>query len=627
MAGISAQVLGNYLKIPSIVFLLLFGILFGQDCLGFLDPSQLGDGMRTIVSLSVALILFEGGLSLQLRELAKISDSLRNLITVGTGFTLIGGSIAAHFLATLPWNLAFLYGALVVVTGPTVIGPLLKQVRVDRKVAALLEGEGVLIDPIGAIIAVLVLSVILNENATPANLIADLTIRLTIGAAIGAAGGWGLGWFLKQADFLAADLKNLVVLAVLWDLYGLAQYIEPESGLMATVVGGIVLSSESLSELRLLRRFQGQLTVLAVSVLFILLAADLSLGSIVALGWGSVLTVLALMFVVRPLNVLICTLHSTLNWRQKLFVSWIGPKGIVSASVASLFAILLTEEGIVGGEEVKALVFLTIMITVVAQGMTAQTIANFLELLEGNRPGAVIVGSNPLARLIARLLQERDEPVVLIDTNAAAVQEAEKENLRVFLSSAMNAQVLEEAGLDDMGTFLAMTKNGEVNQMLATRAAEEFQEPQIMAILPKDIQDNKSNYDSKIKPALTFNLNLQTWNQYLTDGDVKLMKTVLKNPGFTFQQTYLQALIDSGKLLPLLLERQKRLQLVRAGENWEPGDRLICLLHNPKPKLLKQLSGNTSTIRLSQEKLPIVEELTMPSSVIPVSSYHDSYQY
>ncbi len=508
MAGISAQVLGNYLKIPSIVFLLLFGILFGQDCLGFLDPGQLGDGMRTIVSLSVALILFEGGLSLQLRELAKISDSLRNLITVGTGFTLIGGSIAAHFLATIPWILAFLYGALVVVTGPTVIGPLLKQVRVDRKVAALLEGEGVLIDPIGAIIAVLVLSVILNEDATPANLIADLTIRLTIGAAIGAAGGWGLGWFLKQADFLAADLKNLVVLAVLWDLYGLAQYIEPESGLMATVVGGIVLSSESLSELRLLRRFQGQLTVLAVSVLFILLAADLSLGSIVALGWGSVLTVLALMFVVRPLNVLICTLHSTLNWRQKLFVSWIGPKGIVSASVASLFAILLTEEGIVGGEEVKALVFLTIMITVVAQGMTAQTIANFLELLEGNRPGAVIVGSNPLARLIARLLQERDEPVVLIDTNAAAVQEAEKENLRVFLSSAMNAQVLEEAGLDDMGTFLAMTKNGEVNQMLATRAAEEFQEPQIMAILPKDIQDNQSNYDSKIQPALTFNLNL-----------------------------------------------------------------------------------------------------------------------
>ncbi|MBC6421860.1 MAG: cation:proton antiporter [Hormoscilla sp. SP12CHS1] len=468
MAGIGAQVLGKYLKVPGIVFLLLFGILLGPDGLSLIHPQLLGDGLEVIVSLSVALILFEGGLNLQVRDLSKISSSLRNLVTIGPIITLIGGGVAAHFLAEFPWPLAFLYASLVVVTGPTVIGPLLKQVQVDRQVATLLESEGVLIDPVGAILAVLVLDVVLNGgDADPQKLLTGLVIRLGIGTAIGASGGWALGQFLKQADILSEELKNLVVLAGLWGLYGFAQYIRDESGLMTTVVGGLVQSAANVPELRNLRRFKGQLTVLAVSVLFILLAADLSLASIVALGWGSLLTVLVLMFLVRPLCIWMCTLKSGFNWRQKLFLSWIGPKG---------------------GESIKALVFLTIMMTVVMQGLTAQLVASLLQVTATGRQGAVIVGSNPLARLIARMFQERDESVVLIDTNAAAVKQAENENLRVFLSSAMDTQVLEEAGLESMGTFLAMTKNGEVNFVLAQRAAEEFDPPRVLAVFPKNPQ-------------------------------------------------------------------------------------------------------------------------------------------
>ncbi|MBC6476918.1 MAG: cation:proton antiporter [Hormoscilla sp. GM7CHS1pb] len=613
MAGIGAQVLGKYLKVPGIVFLLLFGILLGPDGLSLVHPQLLGDGLEVIVSLSVALILFEGGLNLQVRDLTKISGSLRNLVTIGAIITLIGGAIAAHFLAQFSWQLAFLYASLVVVTGPTVIGPLLKQVQVDRQVATLLESEGVLIDPVGAIIAVLVLDVVLNGgDADPQKLLTGLVIRLGIGTAIGASAGWALGQFLKQADILSEELKNLVVLAGLWGLYGFAQYIRDESGLMATVVAGLVLSAANVPELRNLRRFKGQLTVLAVSVLFILLAADLSLASIVALGWGSLFTVLALMFLVRPLSIWICTHGSGLNWRQKLFVSWIGPKGIVSASVASLFAILLTQDQISGGESIKALVFLTIMITVVMQGLTAQLVASLLQVTATGRQGAVIVGSNPLARLIARLFQERSESVVLIDTNAAAVKEAENENLRVFLSSGMDTQVLEEAGLESMGTFLAMTKNGEVNFVLAQRAAEEFDPPRVLAVFPKN-PDSKSK-SSKVQPALTFDLPLKNWNQYLDEGQVKLVETVLQDPGFAFQQTYLQALIDAGKLVPLLLERQNMLQVVRAGQPWQPGDRLICLIHDPKPKLLNKLSGGTTTTRLTLSQLPTVKEVPMPSA-------------
>ncbi len=616
LAGISGQVIAESLKVPSIVFLLMFGMILGPDGLGLLHPQKLGVGLEVMVALSVAVILFEGGLNLELRDLGKVSGSLRNLVTLGTLITLLGGGMAAHWLGEFPWSIAFLYASLVVVTGPTVISPLLKQVNVDRQVATLLEGEGVLIDPVGAILAVVVLDTILNGDASPSEAILGLSLRLGIGASIGASGGWLLGLFLKRANFISEELKNLVVLAGMWGLFGLAQTIRSESGLMATVAAGIVLGASALPEERLLRRFKGQLTVLCVSVLFILLSADLSIASIFALGRGSLFTVLVLMFVVRPISITLCTWNSGLNWRQKLFLSWIAPRGIVSASVASLFAILLTQRGINGGDSIKALVFLTIMLTVFLQGLTARWVANGLGLNRHNAAtGAVIIGCHPLSRLIARLFQERGESVVLIDTDPEACEKAEQENLRVIQSSGLDIKVLEEAGLDSMGTFLAMTSNGEVNSVLAQRAAEEFKPPRVLAVFPRDPQVNPATSTTKVNQAFVAQLPIKTWNQYLTDGQVKLGKTALREPGFAFQQAHLQALIRAGELVPLLVERESSLQVVPATENWQPGDQIIYLLHDPRPKLLKRLSGASPSSRLELEKLPEVEEVPISAPV------------
>jgi Trk K+ transport system NAD-binding subunit len=382
---------------------------------------------------------------------------------------------------------------------------------------------------------------------------------------------------------------------------------------MATVVAGIVLRACDVPDERLLRRFKGQLTILAVSVLFILLAADLSIASVIALGWGSLVTVAILMFLVRPLNVWLCTINSGLNWRQKLFVSWIGPKGIVSASVASLFSILLTDRGINGGDSIKALVFLTIILTVVLQGLTARSVAKILGLMSTTATGAVIVGSNPLSRLIARLFKERGESVVILDTNPEACEQAEREDLPVFLSSALDTEVLEEAGLASMGTFLAMTSNGEVNRVLAQRTAEEFSPPRVLALFPIDPQGNKGgNKTNKIQHAFIPELQLKTWNEYLNDSQVKLGETVLKEPSCAFQKAHLQALIRSGELVPLLIQREKQLLVVSATDAWQPGDVIIYLLHDPKPKLLKRLSGSSQS-RLTVEKLPTVEEVPISS--------------
>jgi NhaP-type Na+/H+ or K+/H+ antiporter len=619
LAGISAQVIAEYLKVPSIVFLLMFGIFLGPDGFGVLHPHKLGVGLEVIVALSVAVILFEGGLNLELRDLGKVSGSLRNMVTLGTLITLLGGGMAAHWLGEFPWSIAFLYASLVVVTGPTVISPLLKQVNVDRQVATILEGEGVLIDPVGAILAVVVLNTILNRDAGPEAVIIGLTLRLGVGGAIGAIGGWLLGLFLKWADFISEDLKNLVVLAGMWGLFGLSQMIRSESGLMATVVAGIVLGASALPEERLLRRFKGQLTVLGVSVLFILLSADLSIASIFALGWGSLFTVLVLMFVVRPISIGLCTWNSGLNWRQKLFLCWVAPRGIVSASVASLFAILLTQRGMNGGDSIKALVFLTIMLTVFLQGLTARWVANWLQInRHSGATGAVIIGCNPLGRLIGRLFQERGESVVLIDTDSEACQKAEQENLRVIQSSGLDIEVLEEAGLDSMGTFLAMTSNGEVNSVLAQRAAEEFGPPRVLAVFPRDPQTTTPTNKTKVNQAFVPQLPIKAWNQYLNDGQVKLGTTVLKEPGFAFQRAHLQALIRSGELLPLVVERESIFQVVPATENWQPGDQIIYLLHDPRPNLLKRLSGASPSSPLALERLPEVEEVPISAPVSEV---------
>jgi len=618
LAGIAAQVLAGYLKVPGIVFLLLFGIIIGRDGIGLLHPQMLGTGLEVIVALATAVILFEGGLNLELQELGKVSASLRNLVTLGTLITLLGGSMAAHWLGEFPWPIAFLYGSLVVVTGPTVIGSLLQQVNVDRQVATLLEGEGVLIDPVGAILAFVVLDAILNGDGDLTRAVIGLCMRLGIGALIGAVGGWLMSLIFKRANFISFELKNLAVLALLWGLFALAQGIRSESGLMATVAAGIFFANSSVPEERLLRRFKGQLTILCISVLFILLSADLSIKSLFALGWGSLWTVLVLMFVVRPFEVVVCTLNSDLNWRQKLFLGWVAPRGIVSASVASLFAILLTQRGINGGDSIKALVFLTIILTVVCQGLTAGKVAQWLQITSSEATGAVIVGCNPLSLLIARLFQEQGEEVVMIDTDPLARQQAEAQNFRVLASSALDVGVLEAAGLESIGTFLAMTSNGEVNFVLAERAVEEFHPPRVLAIFPRDPQGQNPQNHSKIHQAFVPDLQLKRWNEFVSKGQVKLGTTTLNKSGFDLQQAHLEALVNSGELVPLCLERDKKLLVISATQEWEPGDRIIYLLHDPRPTLLKRLSGANQSTRLALEKLPKVEEVPLtPLSQVP----------
>jgi NhaP-type Na+/H+ or K+/H+ antiporter len=596
-AGISARVIANFFRVPSIVFLLLFGVALGGNGFNLVQPRLLGDGLEAIVSISVALILFDGGLNLKLQELGKVSASLRNLITIGTLITLIGGGIAAYWLSEFPWTIAFLYAALVVVTGPTVINPIVEEVGLDRRLATILEGEGVLIDAIGSVLAVVVLDVALNPAAGAFEVVSDLGLRLGVGSAVGAIAGWLLGKFLQRATFLAEDTKSAVVVAAVLALFGLAQEIQSESGLTAVVVMGIILRASEIPNSRALLKFKSQLVALIVSVLFILLSANLSIPSIFALGWGGVQTVLFMMLIVRPINVIVSTWNSSFTWRQKAFLAWCAPRGIVAASVASLFSILLTERGVNGGESIKALVFLTIAMTVFLQGLSAKLVAKLLGLTQGDISGLVIVGSNPIGILVARLFQANGQRVALIDTNAELCKQAAEYDIPAFVSNGLDAKSLAEAGLDSVGTFVALTINTDVNIVIAQLAIKEFNPPKVFAIYVKDAESDRNQ--PEVQQAFSARVPIKTWNQYILQREVRVGEFLLTSEEIEDQLNRFNTLFNAGMLLPLLFERKGQLQIVSADMTWEKGDRIVYLLYTPKtlpPAQFEVLPPNTLDI-------------------------------
>ena len=600
-AGILARVIANFFRVPSIVFLLIFGVALGGNGLNLVQPRLLGDGLEAIVSISVALILFDGGLNLQLKELGKVSASLRNLVTVGALITLIGGGIAAYWLSEFPWTIAFLYAALVVVTGPTVVNPIIEEVGLDRRLATILEGEGVLIDAIGSVLAVVVLDVALKPTFGAFEVVSDLGLRLGVGGVLGAIAGWLLGKFLQKAGFLAEETKSAVVVAAVLALYGLAQEIQSESGLTAVVLMGIVLRASDIPDRRALLKFKSQLVALMVSVLFILLSANLSIPSIFALGWGGVQTVLFLMFIVRPLNVIVSTWNSSFTWRQKVFMSWCAPRGIVAASVASLFSILLTERGVNGGESIKALVFLTIAMTVFLQGLSAKFVAKLLGLNQPDTSGLVIVGSNSIGILVARLFQANGQRVSLIDTSAELCKQAAEYDIPAFVSNGLDAKSLAEAGMDSVGTFVALTINTDVNIVIAQLVAAEFKPPKVFAVYVKESDIDRPDRDEQnlVQQAFSDRVPIKTWNQYILQREIRVGEFLLTEDELQEQLSRFNTMFNAGILLPLLFERKGQLQIVAADMSWEKGDRILYLLYTPKalpPHQSESLASSTLDI-------------------------------
>ena len=381
-AGASARLLAAVSGLPGVVLLLLSGLLIGRSGLGLVEPLDLGPGLGTVVGLLVSLVLFDGGLNLRLpgdtiRATVKRIAVLRLLISLGAGL------LAAHWLAGLSWSVAAVFSAIVLATGPTVVTPLVRQIRLAAPLGDVLEAEGLVLEPIGAVLALLLLELVLGNLHGWRELVLGLLERLGGGVLIGASVGWLLSELLQRLKpDQSSGLPLQLTLGMLFLMYGISEWLLPESALPASVAAGIVVGRRQTVHTADLDGLIQELAQLAITMLFPLLAADVSWAELSPLGWGGISCVLVLMLVVRPIAVGVATVGLPLNLPQKLFLGWLAPRGIVTASVASLFAIRLEQAGILGAGRLQGLVFLTILMTVGLQGLTAQPLAHALGLIE-----------------------------------------------------------------------------------------------------------------------------------------------------------------------------------------------------------------------------------------------------
>ena len=381
-AGAGARLLAAVSGLPGVVLLLLSGLLIGRSGLGLVEPLDLGPGLGTVVGLLVSLVLFDGGLNLRLpgdtiRATVKRIAVLRLLISLGAGL------LAAHWLAGLSWSVAAVFSAIVLATGPTVVTPLVRQIRLAAPLGDVLEAEGLVLEPIGAVLALLLLELVLGNLHGWRELVLGLLERLGGGVLIGASVGWLLSELLQRLKpDQSSGLPLQLTLGMLFLMYGISEWLLPESALPASVAAGIVVGRRQTVHTADLDGLIQELAQLAITMLFPLLAADVSWAELSPLGWGGISCVLVLMLVVRPVAVGVATVGLPLNLPQKLFLGWLAPRGIVTASVASLFAIRLEQAGILGAGRLQGLVFLTILMTVGLQGLTAQPLARALGLIE-----------------------------------------------------------------------------------------------------------------------------------------------------------------------------------------------------------------------------------------------------
>ena len=472
-AGVGAQVLARHLRVPSIVLLIATGVLLGPDVLGWVVPSELGNGLFQIVRLAVAIILFEGGLNLELKRLRKENKPIRNLVTIGAVVTGVLGAGAARVFMDWDWSLAALFGALVVVTGPTVIKPLLRIVRLKPRVATILEAEGVLIDPVGAILAAVTVEVLVQASMDP--LLGGIFLRLGFGTITGLLAGCAIGLLLKFPRVIPEGFANIATLGMVLLLFEACDMWLPESGILAVTVAGVVVGNFPGTRVaKELGEFEEYLTIALIALLFVLLAADIRIATVISLGLSGILTVGALVFVIRPANVLLSTYKSDLTWKEKLFLSWVAPRGVVAAAIASLFAAILDSEGIAGASEFQALVFLTIAVTVILQGGTAPILARVLDLRLPVRDSYVILGAEDLSFSLANCLSQKGQRVIFVDSNPNHCRAAQERGYQVVYGNALAFTTLSRARLERAYAALGITSNDEVNSMFAREASDDF---------------------------------------------------------------------------------------------------------------------------------------------------------
>ncbi|WP_340076328.1 cation:proton antiporter [Leptobacterium sp. I13] len=512
--GILAQWVAWRLKLPAILPLILIGIavgplstLFTQDHEKLLEPVWNGEkglfpgeALFNFVSLAISIILFEGGLTLKRNEVLNVGPAIIKLITIGSIITFFGGGFVAHYLFGLSWPISFLFSSLIIVTGPTVITPILRNIPLKKDVSTVLKWEGILIDPIGAVVAVLVFEFISIEKGQgyTQQALMEFGKTVIVGFSIGFSFAYALYFAIKK-NAVPHFLKNVVVLSIVLGVFVLSEQFAHESGLLSVVVMGMVLGNIDLPNLKELLYFKESLSVLLISILFILLAANINMEDLYLIyNWNTLILFACVVFILRPLGVLLSTHKSGLKLNERLFVSWVGPRGIVAAGIASLFGTRLAIEGEPGAEYITPLVFMIVLGTVLLNATTARVFAQLSGVFLKKSTGILIIGASQVSRLIAKYLQRNGRHVVLIDSNKENVEKAKATGLDAEEANIFSEDLTDNVEFSDIGYLIAMTASEEVNKHAIIRFRKHLGENGSFRLITPEEMKNPEQASSEV---------------------------------------------------------------------------------------------------------------------------------
>lgn len=587
--GSSSQWFSWWIKIPSILMLLLSGFLLGP-IFGILNPDILfGDLLFPIVSLSVAVILFEGALTLNFREIKGYGNVVTKLVSIGMIVTWLIISIFTHYLIGLDWKLSFLFGSLVVVTGPTVIVPMLRILKLNSNIANILKWEGIVIDPIGATLAVLIFGFIESVNTNSGGVL-DIFITflkiIATGGLVGLAGGYLLAFILKK-HLLPEYLHNVFTLNLIFMVFVISNALAHESGLLAVTLMGMLLANTRNLNISGILNFKESLTLLLISGLFIILAARIDLNQLLDLGWRAILLLIVIQFVARPISVMLSTFNSNLSLKEKAMLAWIAPRGIVAAAVSALFALKLEQQGIAQASELVNLTFCVIVGTVVFQSLTAKFVGGALNVTKPHSNGILIVGGNPVAIAISEALNKEGFECLVIDSYWKNIQNARMKEIQTFYGNPVSEHADHNLDLIGYGKLLAISMNTELNYLAATRYRSEFGEANVFTLKNSG---NKSDLDKHSVNKETRGLNI-----FGADVSYKKLASLISNNGvikgtnitdeYTFEDYLAQ---NNDQVVPMFAINSKTNELkVITGQssydqiknNWK----VLSLIYDKKP--------------------------------------------
>jgi NhaP-type Na+/H+ or K+/H+ antiporter len=496
--GISAQWLAWRTKLPAILVLLIFGIVAGPIT-GLIDPDHLMGGLlQPFVSISVAIILFEGGLSLSMSEFRKIGGVVIKLITIGILITWAVAAIAAYYFLELGIEIAVLFGAILIVTGPTVIIPLLRQVHPTEKASSIIKWEGIVNDPIGAMMAVLVFEIIIAGGFQNISGKAGLVMVTTIidGTFFGALGA-GIIYLMLKKHWIPDYLQNPITLATVVVIFTLSNLLQHESGLLAVTVMGLLLANQKTVRIKHILEFKENLQVLLISTLFILLASRLKIDDLAYFNLNSALFLAALFFVVRPASIYLSTIKSNLNFREKTFIAWMAPRGIVAAAISAIFALRLEQEGYAEAGQLVPYTFIVIIATVTIYGLTAKPVARLLGVAKPEPHGVIFLGAHDWSKMLALKLQELGFKVLIADSNWDNISVARKSGLATYYGNILSEYAMDEIDIDGIGILMALTPNDEVNALACLRFSEEFGTSAVFQLAQSAASNRRQNDTSE----------------------------------------------------------------------------------------------------------------------------------